>query len=159
MKLFNFKKLKSFNNEKKNNIKIDPYINIGNIVKDSRLKRNLSAKDLSSLSKIPLSTIIGIENNIKELIPPYPFTRSILLKLEEYLHLDKFILIKLANKEKIPIQKKIKRNFILNKFDIFDSWLGSLIYFFIIVISIYALNSYYLNNRIIEFKFLENTSK
>ena len=138
---------------------MDPYISIGTIIKESRVKKNLSIEDLSFLSKIPISTILGIENNVKELIPPYPFTRSILLKLEECLSLKKFELIKLIQKDYIPINKRIKKNFTFTKIDLFNSWQGSFIYILLIVISIFVLNSYYLNNRVIEFKYIEKSSK
>ena len=155
MKLFNFKKFKL---KKDVDTFVDEYINIGCIVKESRIKRNLSIEDLSFQSKIPISTIVGIENNIKELIPPYPFIRSILIKLEECLSLEKFKLIKLIKKDKFLVKKRIKRNFTFTKIDIFNSWLGSFIYLFIIIISLFMLNSYYLNNKIIEFKYIEKTN-
>ena len=158
MKLFNFKKFKQLkiNNNKDN--AVDPYINIGNIVKENRIKKNLSIEDLSFLSKIPISTIFGIENNVKKLIPPYPFTRSILLKLEECLSLEKLQLIKFIHKESIPMNKKMKRDFIFTKINLFNSWQGNFIYLVLIIISIFVLNSYYLNNRVIEFKYIENKS-
>ena len=158
MKLFYFQKFKELNIKKNRDSIVDPYISIGNIIKESRVKKNLSIEDLSFLSKIPISTILGIENNVKELIPPYPFIRSILLKLEECLSLEKFKLIKLIQKDYIPINKRIKRNFTFTKIDLFNSWQGNFIYLFLIVISIFVLNSYYLNNRVIEFKFIEKTS-
>ena len=159
MKLFSFQKFEKFKIKKNRDIIVDPYISIGNIIKESRVKKNLSIEDLSFLSKIPISTILGIENNVKELIPPYPFIRSILLKLEECLSLEKFKLIKLIQKDYIPINKRIKRNFTFTKIDLFNSWQGSFIYIFLIVISIFVLNSYYLNNRVIEFKYIEKSSK
>ncbi len=158
MKLFNFKKFKKLKIKKKRDSFVDPYINIGNIVKESRVKKNLSLEDLSLLSKIPISTIFGIENNVKELIPPYPFTRSILLKLEECLSLEKLKLVKLIKKESTPTNKRIKRNFIFTKIDLFNSWQGGFVYLFLIIISIFVLNSYYLNNRVIEFIYIEKTS-
>ena len=159
MKLFFFQKFNEFKIKKKRESIVDPYKNIGNIIKESRVKKNLSIEDLSCLSKIPTSTIFGIENNVKELIPPYPFTRSILLKLEECLSLEKLILIKLIQNEYISTDKSLKRNFTLNKIDLFNSWQGSFIYLFLIIISIFVLNSYYLNNRVIEFKYIEKSSK
>ena len=159
MKLFFFQKIKKFKVKKNRDSVVDPFINIGNIVKENRVKKNLSIEDLSFISKIPISTILGIENNVKELIPPYPFTRSILLKLEECLSLEKFKLIKLSQKDCIPINKRMKRNFTVTKIDLFNSWQGSFIYLFLIVISIFVLNSYYLNNRVIEFKYIEKSSK
>tara|TARA_Y100001933_G_scaffold121426_1_gene121343 strand:- start:128 stop:607 length:480 start_codon:yes stop_codon:yes gene_type:complete len=158
VKLFNFKKFEKLKIKKKSNIIVDPYINIGSIVKESRVKKNLSIEDLSSLSKIPISTIFGIENNIKELIPKYPFTRSILIKLEECLSLEKLTLIKLIQKEYIPNNKRMKKIFTFTKIDLFNSWQGSFIYLFLIIISLFVLNSFYLNNRVIEFKYIEKKS-
>ena len=158
MKLFNFKNFEKLKKNKNRERILDPYIKIGNIIKESRIEKDLSIEDLSFLSKIPISTIFGIENNVKELIPPYPFTRSILLKLEECLTLEKFILIRLIQKDNIPTNKKIKRNFTFTRINLFNSWQGSFIYLFLIIFSIFVLNSYYLNNRIIEFKYIEKMS-
>ena len=159
MKLFSYKNLKNLKIKKDRESNVDPYISIGNIIKESRVKKNLSIEDLSFLSKIPISTIFGIENNIKKLIPRYPFTRSILLKLEECLSLEKFTLIKLVQKDYTPNNKRIKKNFTFTKIDLFNSWQGSFIYLFIIITSIFVLNSYYLNNTVIEFKYIEKSSK
>ena len=74
MKLFNFAKFKKLNFKKKMDSTIDPYLGIGDIIKESRIKKNLSIEDLSLISKIPISIIVGIENNSKNLIPPCPFT-------------------------------------------------------------------------------------
>ena len=158
MKLFDFKKFEKLKIKKKRNIVADPYINIGNIIKESRVKKNLSIEDLSILSKIPTSTILGLENNVKESIPQYPFTKSILLKLEEYLCLEKFKLVKLIQEDHLPTNKRTKRNFTFNKIDLFNSWQGGVIYLFLIVFSIFVLNSYFLNNRVIEFKYIEEIS-
>ena len=159
MKLFNFKKFEKLKLKTNRDSLADPYMNIGNIIKESRVKKNLSIDDLSYLSKIPSSTIVGIENNIKELIPQHPFTRSILLKLEECLSLEKFKLINLIQKDLYPTNKKIKRNFTFSNINLFNSWQGNFIYLFLIIISIFVLNSYYLNNRVIEFKYIEKSSK
>ena len=158
MKLFNLKQFEKLKIKKKRDNIEDPYIDIGNIIKESRAKKNLSIEDLSSLSKIPIATIFGIENNVKELIPKYPFTRSILLKLEECLSLEKLKLIKLIQKEYIPTNKRMKRNLTFTKIDLFNTWHGNLLYLFIIIATIFVLNSYYLNNRVIEFKYIEKIS-
>ena len=158
MKLFNFKKSEKLKIRKNTDIIVDPFINIGNIIKESRVKKNLSIEDLSFLSKIPISTIFGIENNVKELIPKYPFTRSILLKLEECLSLEKLILIKFIQKEYLPTNKRRKRHLTFTKIDLFNSWQGNFLYLFLIITSIFVLNSYYLNNRVIEFKYIDKTS-
>ena len=133
----------------------DPYKEIGNLIKRSRIEQNISIKQLSDISKIPLSTINAIENNIKEIRPRYPFIRSILLKLEECLFLKKYQLTNIAEKEIGETKKKVVKSFVVNKFDFLSSWHGSVIYLLILIISIFILNNYYMRTRIIEFEFIE----
>ena len=159
MRFLNLKKNSDVNTNNNTDI-TDPYIEIGNLTKKARIAKNLSIDDLSDLSKIPNSTLIAIEKNNKSLLPKYPFNRSILLKLEECLSIKNNQLIKLANQVHKPIKKISKKNIVINKINIFNSWQGNLIYFFIILISIFVLNSFYLNSKIIEFKYIEkNISK
>ena len=159
MRFLNFNK--NSNIKTNNNAEInDPYIEIGNLTREARIAKDLSIDDLSDLSKIPNSTLIAIEKNNKSLLPKYPFNRSILLKLEECLSIKNHQLIKLANQSRKPIKKISKRNFVINELNILTTWQGNLIYFFIILISIFVLNSFYLNSRLIEFKYIEkNISK
>ena len=122
-------KINNNSNQNKNNddFKLNPFIKIGNIIKEERIKKELSVEDLAKISKIPVKTINAIENNIKELIPPHPFIRSILLKLEDCLSLEKFKLINL-NKNFYPKKKKLKRNLVIKKFDLLNSWYGNILY-------------------------------
>ena len=159
MRFLNFNKNSSIKINHNTDV-TDPYIEIGNLTKEARIAKNLSINDLSDLSKIPNSTILAIEKNNKSSLPKYPFNRSILLKLEECLSIKNHQLIKLANKGRKPIKKISKTKILINKFNILNSWQGNLIYFFIILLSIFILNSFYLNSRIIEFKYIEkNISK
>ena len=75
---------------------VDQYIEIAKLVKEARIQKNLTIKELSYISKIPERIIISIENNNKKNRPEYPFIRSILIKLEECLVLKKNTLLKLA---------------------------------------------------------------
>ena len=119
---------------------VDQYMEIAKIVKDERIKQNLTIQDLSLISKIPEQTINSIENNDKKNRPKYPFIRSILIKLEDCLALKKNSLVKLAIKEKeINISKREKKDFIVNKFDLINTWQGSLLYFLILVLTIFIL--------------------
>ena len=68
------------NKERSNHKVFDHYGEIGNLVKEARIKRNLSIQDLSRISKIPEQTINSIENNNSKYIPKYPFIRSILIR-------------------------------------------------------------------------------
>ena len=158
MKIFNFifqkKNIKTENNENYN-LKFDQYFEIGKLLKEARIQNNLSIKELSDVSKIPESTINAIENNIKDLRPNHPFMRSILVKLEKCLSLKKNTLLGLANIEKNNI-KKIKKNYIIRKFDFINSWQGSIFYFLFLILTIFILNRYFISNiEIIEIQIIE----
>ena len=153
--LFLFKK-NSENNRDLSNKVVDHYEEIAKIVKESRIQQNLSIKELSKISKIPEQTINSIENNISDIRPKYPFIRSILIKLEECLVLKKNTLIKLPIRE-IETFKKEKKDFLIRKFDLINTWHGSLLYFFILVLTIFVLKRYFiLNVNLIEIQNIEN---
>jgi cytoskeletal protein RodZ len=135
---------------------VDPYIEIAKLVKEARIQQNLTIKELSNNSKIPERIINSIENNIENIRPDYPFIRSILIKLEECLALKKNTLLKLAVKEK-KFVKKGEKDFLFRKFDLINTWQGSLLYFFILVLTIFILKRYFiLNVNVIEIKNIEN---
>ena len=134
----------------------DQYIEIAKLVKETRIQKNITIKELSSISKIPEQTIISIENNDKNIRPKYPFIRSILIKLEECLGLKKNTLEKLSIREG-ETSKKEKNDFIVNKFDLINTWQGSLLYFFILILSVFILKRYFiLNVNVIEIQNIEN---
>ena len=68
---------------------VDQYIEIAKLVKEARIQKNLTVKELSYISKIPERIINSIENNNKNIRPEDPFIRSILIKLEQCLVLKK----------------------------------------------------------------------
>ena len=150
-----------FNKKSKNNNDfshelVDNYIEIAKLVKEARIKQNLSIKELSYISKIPEQTINSIENNITNIRPKYPFIRSILIKLEECLFLKKNTLLRLAVKER-KILKKEGEDFMFKKFDLINTWQGSLLYFFMLVLTIFILKRYFiLNVNVIEIQNIEN---
>ena len=132
------------------------YKEIAQLVKEARIQQNLTIQELSHISKIPEQTINSIENDDKNIRPEYPFIRSILIKLEECLFFKKNTLIKLAIRER-EILKKEKTDFIVSKFDLINTWQGSLLYFFILLLSIFILKRYFiLNVNVIEIQNLEN---
>ena len=134
----------------------DQYGEIAKLVKEARIQQNLTIQDLSRISKIPEQTINSIENNNQKHIPKYPFIRSILIKLEECLVLKKNTLVKLAIRN-IEVLKKEKQEFILRKFDLINTWQGNLLYFLILILTIFFLKRYFiLNVNIIEIQNIEN---
>ena len=144
------------NNRDLSNKVVDHYEEIAKIVKEARVQQNLSIKELSKISKIPEKTITSIENNIKNIRPKYPFIRSILIKLEECLVLKKNTLLNLAVKERKILKKKGK-DFMFRKFDLINTWQGSLLYFFLLVLTIFILKRYFiLNVNVIEIQNIEN---
>jgi cytoskeletal protein RodZ len=156
-KLFFFNK-KLDNNKDANYEIIENYNEIAKLVKESRIEKKLTIKELSYISKIPEQTINSIENNNKNIMPKYPFLRSILMKLEECLVLKKNTLVKLAVREK-KFVKKEKKDYVVSKFDIINTWQGSLLYFFILLLTIFILKRYFiLNVNIIEIQNIENRS-
>ncbi|KGF87377.1 helix-turn-helix domain-containing protein [Prochlorococcus marinus] len=153
--LFLFKKQSVIMNEVSHGL-VDQYGEIAKLVKEARIQKNITIQELASISKIPEQTIISIENNKKNTRPKYPFIRSILIKLEECLGLKKNSLEKLAIREG-ETSKKENNDFLINKFDLINTWQGSLLYFFILVLTIFILKRYFiLNVNIIEVQNIEN---
>ena len=135
---------------------VDQSLEIAKFVKEARIQQNLTIKELSYISKIPERIINSIENNNKTTRPEYPFIRSILIKLEECLLLKKNTLLNLAVKER-KILKKKRKDFMFRKFDLINTWQGSLLYFFILVLIIFILKRYFiLNVNVIEIQNIEN---
>ena len=135
---------------------VDQSLEIAKLVKEARIQQNLTIKELSYISKIPERIIKSIENNNKSTRPEYPFIRSILIKLEECLVLKKNSLLKLAVREK-KISNKGGKDFLFRKLDLINTWQGSLLYFFILVLTIFILKRYFiLNVNVIEIQNIEN---
>ena len=135
---------------------VDQSLEIAKLVKEARIQQNLTIKELSYISKIPERIINSIENNNKNIRPEYPFIRSILIKLEECLVLKKNTLLNLAIRER-KILKKGGKDILFRKLDLINTWQGSLLYFFILVLTIFILKRYFiLNVNVIEIQNIEN---
>ena len=151
--LFNKKTEK---NKDLNNEVVDYYSQIAKLVSEARIQQNLTIQELSRISKINEQTISSIEKNNKKIRPKYPFIRSILIKLEECLLLEKNTLVNLAVRERENFKRE-KKEFLVSKFDLLNTWQGSLLYFFILILSIFILKRYFiLNINVIEIQNFEN---
>lgn len=135
----------NIDNNRSLNKMVNQYDEIGKIIKEARIQKNISIEELSRLSKIPKYTINAIENNIEHIRPKYPFIRSILLKLEDCLSLRKNSLSGLIINENKK-SKKYRRNILVKKFDFINSWVGSVLYFLLLVLTIFILKRYFASN-------------
>ena len=152
--IFLFNK-KTENNKSLNDGVVDQYTEIAKLLKEARIQQNLTIQELSLITKIPERTISSIENNNKNIRPKYPFIRSILIKLENCLPLEKNKLVKLAISERQTFKKE-KKEFLVSKFDLINTWQGTLLYFLILVISLFVLKRYFvLNVNVIEIQNIE----
>ena len=72
------------------------------------------------------------------------------------LNTKKNTLLKLALKER-KIQKKGGKELLFSKLDLINTWQGSFLYFFILVLTIFILKRYFiLNVNVIEIQNIEN---
>ena len=134
----------------------DRYGEIAKLIKEARSQQNLTIQELSFISKIPETIIISIENNIENTRPKYPFIRSILIKLEECLALKKNTLVELSIRKRETFNQD-KKDFVFRNFDILNTWQGTLLYFFILILTIFILKRYFvLNVNVIEIQNIEN---
>ena len=124
--------------------------------KRARIKQKLTIQELSFISKIPIQTIDSIENNNENIRPNHPFIRSILIKLEECLEFKKNTLLELSTRKRETFKRE-KRDFLFSKFDLINTWQGTFLYFFILVLTIFILKRYFvLNVNVIEIQNIEN---
>ena len=134
----------------------DNYGEIAKLVKEARIKQKLTIQELSFISKIPIQTIDSIENNNENIRPNHPFIRSILIKLEECLEFKKNTLLELSTRKRETFKRE-KRDFLFSKFDLINTWQGTFLYFFILVLTIFVLKRYFiLNVNVIEIQNIEN---
>ena len=78
------------------------------------------------------------------------------MKLEECLLLKKNTLVKLATSERNTLKRE-KKEFLVNKFDVINTWQGSVLYFFILVLTIFILKRYFVVNvNVIEIQNIDN---
>ena len=148
---------KKVENEKGlNQESFDRYGEIAKLIKEARNQQNLTIQELSFISKIPETIIISIENNIENTRPKYPFIRSILIKLEECLALKRNTLVELSIRKRENFNQ-VKKDFVFRNFDILNTWQGTLLYFFILILTIFILKRYFvLNVNVIEIQNIEN---
>ena len=72
--------------------------------------------------------------------------------------IKKNTLVKFATSE-VETFKKVKQNFIMSKLDLINSWQGTILYFFILILTLFIIKRYFiLNVNIIEIQNIEKKS-
>tara|TARA_Y100001968_G_scaffold329899_1_gene380330 strand:- start:153 stop:680 length:528 start_codon:yes stop_codon:yes gene_type:complete len=111
-----------------------------NLFKTQRKRSGISLEQLSNETKISRNVLIAIENGWEKYLPETTYLNSMIKSLELKLGLEKGelngLLIKKDNSNSVS---RFKFNFI--NIDFLNSWVGSLLYIFIMLLSILALNS------------------
>ena len=111
-----------------------------NLFKAQRKKSRISLDQLSKETKISRNVLIAIENGWKNYLPEKTYLISMIKSLETKLNLEKGSLNGLsARKSSVRNISRFKFNFI--NIDFLNSWIGSLLYIFLMLLSILALNS------------------
>jgi DNA-binding XRE family transcriptional regulator len=111
-----------------------------NLFKTQRKELGISLEQLSKETKISRNVLIAIENGWKEYLPETTYLISMIRSLELKLNLERGSLNGLSG-EKVSANRisRFKFNFI--NIDFLNSWIGSLLYIFFMLLSILALNS------------------
>tara|TARA_B100000945_G_scaffold287458_1_gene259089 strand:- start:145 stop:648 length:504 start_codon:yes stop_codon:yes gene_type:complete len=109
------------------------------LFKTQRKKAGISLEQLSEETKISRNVLLAIENGWKKYLPERTYLISMIKILEIKLNLEKGSL-KAISAEKISINtiSRFKFNFI--NIDFLNSWIGSILYFIFMILSILALN-------------------
>ena len=110
------------------------------LFKTQRKKAGISLERLSKETKISRNVLVAIENGLEEYLPETTYLISMIKTLEIKLNLERGSLNGLSiKKSNINNLSRFKFNFI--NIDFLNSWIGSLLYFFFMLLSILILNS------------------
>ena len=111
-----------------------------NLFTSQRKKLGISLEELSNKTKISRNVLIAIENGWEKYLPEKTYLISMLKILEVELNLEGGSLNGLLTQKIINNSlSKFKFNFI--NLDFLNNWVGSLLYFIVMLLLILALNS------------------
>ena len=116
----------------------DEFLKAINLFTSQREKLGISLEELSNKTKISRNVLIAIESGWEKYLPEKTYLISMLKKLEIELKLEKGSLNGLLSTKKTN-NSLSKLKFI--NIDFLNSWIGGLLYFVFMLLSILALNS------------------
>ena len=138
---FPFKKpLSNLSSLKEKAVNDSEFLNAITLFTSQRNKLGISLEELSTKTKISRNVLIAIEKGWKKNLPETTYLISMLKIIEVELDLERGSLNGLLEKKIINNNlSNFKFNFI--NIDFLNSWIGSLLYFIFMFLSILALNS------------------
>ena len=111
-----------------------------NLFKTQRKKVGISLEQLSKETKISRNVLIAIENGWKKYLPETTYLMSMIKTLEIRLNIERGSLDGLSPYKGI-VSNRSKFKFKFINIDFLNSWVGSSLYIFFMLLSILALNS------------------
>ena len=138
---FPFKKTSSDSSSLKDKPEPDyEFLKAINLFTSQREKIGTSLEELSKKTKISRNVLIAIENGWEKYLPEKTYLISMLKIIEQELNLEIGSLNGILNKRVLKNNlSKFKFKFI--NIDFLNSWIGSILYFIFMFLSILALNS------------------
>ena len=116
------------------------FSNAINLFKFQRERLQISLEEISNKTKISKNVLIAIENGLEKYLPEKTYLMSMIKRLEIELNLERGSLSGLLS-QKIIVNNKSKFQFKFINIDFLNSWIGTLMYFVFMLLSILALNS------------------
>ena len=98
-KLYILEKINNTNQIKKKSRKDFSLTKTGNLIRETRISKNLSINDLASILKISVQQLQAIEDGREDLLPEKVFIRAMVKRISEKLKLDDQLIMEEVNEK------------------------------------------------------------
>ncbi len=112
----------------------------GELLKEKRESFGLSKSELASKTRISVAVIDAIENGWLKLLPEKTYLWKMLLTLENELGLEKGTLNIFLDEKGLNKKQSNVKIFTPTSINLFSSWQGTIVYIFLIAISLLLIN-------------------
>lgn len=103
-KLYILEKINDTNQIKKKSRKDFSLTKTGNLIRETRISKNLSINDLASILKISVQQLQAIEDGREDLLPEKVFIRAMVKRISEKLKLDDQLIMEEVNEKEEDTQ-------------------------------------------------------
>ena len=103
-KLYILEKINNTNQIKKKSRKDFSLTKTGNLIRETRISKNLSINDLASILKISVQQLQAIEDGREDLLPEKVFIRAMVKRISEKLKLDDQLIMEEVNEKEEDTQ-------------------------------------------------------